>query len=203
MDFLKSTKGGILWVGGGSNPWGEGRPPLPLNLPLLVFNIFPGRIWKTSAVLKKLVQYLNSALVFPVLFHFFENENETLVQSTKTIKKVQITCEREIFFQVWLFCLNFLHLFHSRQGIAYIASQHCVSRFVRKYSRCNMKLLLIYYKNYNSAVSVQFLKHNCIFWNIIVSFSFSFQLTYASVFCYNKSFYEVCYEDQICLSWHD
>ena len=37
MDFLKSTKGGTLRVGKGSNPWGEGRPPSApfLNTPLL------------------------------------------------------------------------------------------------------------------------------------------------------------------------
>ena len=36
MDFLKSTKGGTLWVGRGSNPWGGGGvAPPPLNPPLV------------------------------------------------------------------------------------------------------------------------------------------------------------------------
>ena len=52
MDFLKSSKGGTLWVVRGSNPWEGGAsapPPLPpLNPPLVGTIVF----WKTELRLK-------------------------------------------------------------------------------------------------------------------------------------------------------
>ena len=55
MDFLKSTKGGTLWIGRGSNPWGGGgglRPPPSLNPPLCVLMIFFGSTEACSSIVR-------------------------------------------------------------------------------------------------------------------------------------------------------